>query len=55
VPSYILLAVDQMAGIVGIRNRSEVVRGILASAKEDVLEENDPALSGAMARAMAVA
>lgn len=55
VPSYILVAVDQMAGMVGIKNRSEVVRGILASAKEDVLEENDPALSGAMARAMAVA
>ncbi|HEX8212489.1 MAG TPA: hypothetical protein VF584_20095 [Longimicrobium sp.] len=55
VPSYILVAVDQMAEMVGIKNRSEVVRGILASAKEDVLEDHDPALAGGMQRAMAIA
>lgn len=55
VPSYVLVAVDQMAEMVGIKNRSEVVRGILVSAKEDVLEDHDPELAGAMERAMAVA
>jgi hypothetical protein len=44
-----------MAEMVGIKNRSEVVRGILASAKEDVLEDHDPALAGGMQRAMAIA
>ena len=55
VPSYILVAVDQMAEMVGIKNRSEVVRGILASAKEDVLEDRDPVLAGGMERALAIA
>lgn len=53
VPSYILLAVDEMAKLVGIANRSEVVRGILASAKEDILESGDPDLLGEMQRAIA--
>ncbi len=52
VPTYILVAVDQMAALVGIESRSEVLRGILASAKEDVLEEQDPEFAGAMERAI---
>jgi hypothetical protein len=55
VPSYILVAVDQMARTIGIKNRSEVVRGILVSAKEDVLEDRHPELGEAMERAIAVA
>ena len=50
-PTYILVAVDQVAEMVGIANRSEVVRGVLASAKEDVLEERDPAFAGSIQRA----
>lgn len=53
VPSYILLAADQMAKLVGIANRSEVVRGILVSAKMDVLESGDPDLMSDMQRAIA--
>jgi hypothetical protein len=52
VPTYILVAVDQMADLVGIDSRSEVLRGILASAKEDVLEEQDPGFVGSMERAI---
>ncbi|MDQ3606603.1 MAG: hypothetical protein M3418_10535 [Gemmatimonadota bacterium] len=53
VPTYILVAVDQMAEMVGIANRSEVVRGVLASAKEDVLEERDPEFASSIQRAIA--
>ncbi len=52
VPTYILVAVDQMADLVGIGSRSEILRGILASAKEDVLEERDPEFAGSMERAI---
>ena len=53
VPTYVLLMVDQMAQLAGIANRSEVVRGILASAKKDVLDGRDPELIDAMQRSIA--
>ena len=53
VPTYILIAVDQMAEVVGIENRSEVVRGILAAAKKDILEDGDPELAEQMQRSIA--
>jgi hypothetical protein len=53
VPSYILVGVDQMAEMVGIGSRSEVIRGILASAKDDVLEGNDKHFATSMERAIA--
>jgi hypothetical protein len=52
VPVYIVLAVDEMAERVGIGGRSEVIRGILAAAKEDVLEEGDPEFVRSMERAI---
>lgn len=53
VPEYIVLSVDQMADLVGIDGRSEVVRGILAAAKVDVLEEQDQQFTNSMERAIA--
>lgn len=52
VPTYILIAVDQMADLVAIGSRSEVLRGILVSAKGDVLEDRDREFAGAMERAI---
>jgi hypothetical protein len=53
VPEYILLAVDQMAELVGIDSRSEVVRGIVAAGKVDILEEQDREFTHSMERAIA--
>lgn len=52
VPTHVLVAVGQMADLVGIASFSEVLRGILASAKEDVLEEQDPEFAGSMERSI---
>jgi len=52
IPSHIMVAVDDMAELVGIDTRADVVRGVLVTAKEDVLDEHDPALVEAMGRAL---
>jgi hypothetical protein len=52
VPSHVLIAVDDMAALVGISTRTDVFRGVLATAKEDLLDEHDPALAGTMERAL---
>ncbi len=53
VPTHVLLMVDEMAELVGIANRSEVVRAILASAKKDVLDGQDPDLVDSMQHSIA--
>ncbi len=53
VPTEILADVDGMAAKVGIPNRTEVVKALLASAKEDVLDEHEPEMDAMMRRAFA--
>ncbi|MDP2957957.1 MAG: hypothetical protein Q8N53_16130 [Longimicrobiales bacterium] len=52
VPSHVLVAVDDMAELVGVATRTDVFRGVIATAKEDVLDERDPALAHLMERAL---
>jgi hypothetical protein len=51
-PSSVMVAVDDMAALVGIDTRAGVIRGVLATAKEDALDEHDPALVEAISRAL---
>ncbi len=53
VPSHIMIAVDDMAERVGIGTRSEVFRGVPATAKEEVLDGGDAGLTERVARALA--
>ncbi len=53
VPSHIMAAVDDMATLVGISTRTDVFRGLLAAAKQDLLDEHNPALVKSMGRALA--
>ncbi len=52
IPSSTMVAVDDMARILGIDTRADVIRGVLVTAKEDVLDEQDPALIEALERAL---
>jgi hypothetical protein len=52
VPAHILIAVDDMAEIVGIPSRSDVTRCALAAAKEDVLDNHDPVFARALETAL---
>lgn len=52
VPTHVVIAMDDMARRVGIPTRSDVVRGVLVAAKEEVLDEHDPSLLEAVRRAL---
>lgn len=52
VPAHTLLGVDQMMELTGVQNRSEVVRGVLVAAKDEVLDERNPELEVVMRRAL---
>ena len=52
VPSHILIALDDMAALVGIQTRTDVFRGVIAAAKQALLDEQDPALAESMGRAL---
>jgi hypothetical protein len=44
VPARVLLAVDSTARAMGMNSRAEVVKGVIATAKEDILDRRDKAL-----------
>lgn len=48
VPSAVVLAMDDMAALIGIQSRTDVIRGVLVAAKEHVLDEHDPELAASM-------
>ncbi|HEX9709968.1 MAG TPA: hypothetical protein VGB42_08410 [Candidatus Thermoplasmatota archaeon] len=52
VPLHLLIAMDEMAERVGIATRTDVLRGLLVMAKEDLLEERDPDLVRAVRQAI---
>lgn len=53
VPLHVLHAVDDVAELVGMGTRSDVVRALLVVAKHNVLDGADPSLSENLRRALA--
>lgn len=53
IPAELLVQVDEAAANVGIESRTTVIKGLLAVAKEDVLDGGDEVLGSTMRRALA--
>lgn len=55
IPAELAIQVDEAAESAGIESRTAVVKGLLALAKEDILDGGDEVLGVAMRRALAAA
>jgi hypothetical protein len=55
IPAMLLVEMDEAAARVGIASRTTVVKGLLALAKDDVLDGRDEALANTMRRVLAAA
>lgn len=53
IPAELLVQVDEAAAKVGIESRTAVIKGLLAVAKEDVLDGRDELLGNTLRRALA--
>lgn len=53
IPALLLIEMDEAAARVGIESRTAVIKGLLAVAKEDVLDGRDEVLGNTMRRVLA--